>query len=269
METSALRITLVQSAIHWEQPESNRAHFTRLLENSSPADIIVLPEMFTTGFSMNAGRWAEGEEGETLDWMQKLAREKNAVITGSVMISDSDKFYNRLFWVRPNGTYETYDKRHLFSFAGEDNAYTAGNKRLIVEHQGWKICPMICYDLRFPVWSRNADLQGEKVPHVYDVLIYVANWPHVRSSAWSCLLEARAHENQCYVVGLNRIGEDGNGIHYSGQSVVHSPKGGQPLWVAQESVEQTTTVILDYNELAGYREKFGAWRDKDTFRLVD
>lgn len=255
-----LKVTFIQSSLYWQDAEKNRSHFQELIfqikENS---DIVVLPEMFTTGFSMDSNELYETMDGETVRWMANLAQKKDCVLTGSFIVKDSDKYYNRLVWMRPDGTFECYDKRHLFRFAGENEHFTPGNNKLIVDIKGWKICPLICFDLRFPVWSRNVNNQ-------YDCLIYVANWPEARRKAWSTLLEARAHENQCYVVGVNRVSEDGNGIAYSGDSVVIEPKGNiiSKTKPYKESVE---TVELNYNELQEFREKFPVVLDADQFEL--
>lgn len=188
-----------------------------------------------------------------------MGRKKKCVITGSFIVLENGEYHNRLLWVRPEGTYETYDKRHLFRFAGEDKYYAVGQKKLIVEHKGWKICPLICFDLRFPVWSRNVNQE-------YDCLIYIANWPEVRDKAWSTLLEARAHENQCYVVGVNRIGEDGNGISHSGNSVVIEAKG-NIINKIQPNEEDIETVTLSWGELNDFRERFPIAKDADEFKL--
>ncbi|MDP4843037.1 MAG: amidohydrolase [Salibacteraceae bacterium] len=262
-----LRITLVQADLVWESKAQNLSHFDALLNLHKPeTDIIVLPEMFATGFSMNAPALAETENGETVLWLKNLAKKHHCVCTGSIITKDGDQYYNRLYWMQPDGTFETYDKRHLFSFANEEAHYSAGQKRLIVELNGWKICPMICYDLRFPVWSRNQDLTQPEAATAYDLLIYVANWPEARRKPWQTLLEARAHENQVYVAGVNRVGLDGNQIVHSGDSGVYSPKGDllSHLKSHQEGVE---TIMLSYQELSDFKEKFTVWKDKDRFEL--
>ncbi|GAB4380155.1 MAG: amidohydrolase [Salibacteraceae bacterium] len=269
---SDLNITLVQCDLMWENPQANRYKIEQLLDESSPStDLILLPEMFPTGFTMNNTELAELPGGESFKWMVRMAKKHAAVIAGSVITrvpntGGSDLYYNRLYWVNPDGTYHTYDKRHLFSFAGENNHYSAGNERLIATVKGWKVCPLICYDLRFPVWSRNASLDGEPIDFEYDVLCYVANWPEARQRAWVTLLEARAHENQCYVAGVNRSGVDGNSIAYKGESAVYSPKG-EKLYSAGSELNLVKTLTLSRDELISFREKFGAWKDKDTFRL--
>src|SRR5690606_24430266 len=199
-----LRITIIQTSLHWQDASANRTMFSEKLAAAAPAtDLIVLPEMFTTGSSMDAAGLAEDAEGPTLQWMKEEAVRYSAVLTGSVMVKEGDNYYNRLYWVRPDGTYEHYDKRHLFRMAKEHHSYTPGKEKLLVELKGWNICPLVCYDLRFPVWSRNTGSQ-------YDLLLYVANWPKPRANAWSTLLQARAIENLSYVVGVNRVGTDGN-----------------------------------------------------------
>ncbi|HBK70487.1 MAG TPA: amidohydrolase, partial [Flavobacteriaceae bacterium] len=209
-----LKITIIQSELVWENSAQNRQVFLEKIKSiSEVVDLIILPEMFTTGFTMNPEKVAETMDGETIHWLKYLAKEKNTAITGSLIIKEGNKYYNRLVFVHPTGEIKTYDKRHTFTLAGEDKIYTAGNKKLIVAYKGWKICPMICYDLRFPVWSRNTD--------DYNLLIYVANWPKPRITAWSTLLKARAIENMSYVVGVNRIGADDNGHEYSGNSAAY------------------------------------------------
>ena len=199
-----LRITTIQTHLYWEDIDQNLVHFEEKLNAlTEQTDIIVLPEMFTTGFTMNPKVLAESHGDKGLQWMQRKSKEKNCVLVGSISVKDGEKFYNRLYWVMPDGSYQSYDKRHLFQMGKEDVHYTAGSKKFVVEYKGWKICPLICYDLRFPVWSRNTK------ENTYDVLVYVANWPEVRSYPWKQLLIARAIENQAYVVGVNRIGQIG------------------------------------------------------------
>ncbi|MFL5754547.1 MAG: nitrilase-related carbon-nitrogen hydrolase, partial [Bacteroidia bacterium] len=215
---SNLTITIVQSPLHWEAPDANLSMFNKKLDTITEAtDLIVLPEMFTTGFAVEREHVAEEQEGKGLQWMRKKAKEKNCVITGSIAVKENGKLYNRLYWVEPDGNYKHYDKRHLFRMAKENNFFTPGERKIICELKGWKICPLICYDLRFPVWSRNKWTREEggesrdiTLKADYDVLIYVANWPEVRSFPWKSLLIARAIENQCYTIGVNRIGADGN-----------------------------------------------------------
>lgn len=262
-----LKITLVQSDLHWEDRALNLQHFDSHLKNiREQSDIVVLCEMFTTGFSMDPERVAEEhhpDEMETLNWMRRWAAKLDAVITGSVSVLESGKYYNRLYWVLPDGRINTYDKRHLFSFAGEDQAYSEGQDRIIEEWRGWKICPLICYDLRFPVWSRNVLLDGEPA---YDVLIYVANWPEVRREPWIKLLAARAIENQVYVVACNRVGFDGNGHAYSGDSSVIDPRGAY-VYESPLRQEDVCTVTLLAEPLRDFRSKFPVLKDADPFDL--
>lgn len=229
---------------------------------SGKTEIIVLPEMFSTGFSMNPAPFAEGMDGETVQWMKKVAAEKKVILTGSIIAEENGQYFNRLIWMLPNGQYGTYDKRHRFAFAGEDDKYTAGTKRLIASVKGWKINLLICYDLRFPVWARQA---GGDIPE-YDVLIYVANWPERRVHAWKTLLQARAIENQSYVVGVNRVGDDGNGIHHSGESMVIDPLG-ETLYHKKDE-EDIFTIALEREKLDTVREKFPFWKDADAFKIV-
>ncbi|MHC2991470.1 amidohydrolase [Pontibacter sp. HJ8] len=255
-----LHVTIIQTALHWQDAEANRKMFSEKLAAAHPTtDLIVLPEMFTTGFSMDASPLAEPAEGPTLHWMQEEASKHHAVITGSVIIREGDSFYNRLYWVRPDGSYTQYDKRHLFRMAKEHHTYTPGSERILVELKGWNICPLVCYDLRFPVWSRNTDSR-------YDLLLYVANWPKPRSNAWSILLQARAIENLAYVAGVNRVGSDDNKHLYSGDSAIIHPKGHKLLETAE--AEGVHTITLSKQELVDYRESFPAHLDADTFTLV-
>lgn len=258
--TKDIKITIVQTSLAWENIDANLSSFSQKLENIQPSstDLIVLPEMFNTGFTMNASRIAESVHGKTMQWMANISMQKKCVVTGSLVITDDGNYYNRLIWMRPDGTYEFYDKRHLFRMAKENETYTGGEKKLITELEGWKICPLVCYDLRFPVWSRNRQ--------DYDCLIYVANWPERRSYAWRQLLIARAIENQTYVIGVNRIGKDGNSVEHSGYSVVLNPKG-EPLSNIKPNVESTETILLSHQELENYRKEFPVALDADNFRI--
>jgi len=231
-------------------------------------EIVILPEMFSTGFSMNPKALAETVDGNTVSWMKKIAAEKKIILTGSVIIEEDGRYYNRLVWMLPNGQYGIYDKRHRFAFAGEDDQYTAGTKRLIASVKGWKINLQVCYDLRFPVWARQASTfrAGVHESPEYDVLIYVANWPERRNTAWKTLLQARAIENQCYVVGVNRLGNDGNGIYYSGDSMVIDPLG--EILYHKKDDEDIFTIILHGDHLQSIREKFPFWRDGDNFTIM-
>ena len=253
-----LRVTLIQAELAWQAPATNRralaAHFRGLLGHT---DLVVLPEMFSTGFSMDAEGLAETMDGPTVDWMREEAAALGCVITGSLIVRDGPHCYNRLVWARPDGTTEHYDKRHLFRLAGEQDHFAAGSRRVVTELKGWRVCPMICYDLRFPVWSRS---RGD-----YDLLLYVANWPQRRAFAWSTLLRARAIENLSYVVGVNRIGKDGNGVTYAGDSVALDFLG-QPL-SSEGGGDRVETVVLDREALTGYRNSFPAHLDADRFSL--
>lgn len=266
-EIASLRISFVQYDIDWENKTQNLATLTHLMSPLKGAsDIIVLPEMFSTGFSMNAQQLAEPTRGATLRWMQEQAQELDAVVTGSVITEENGEYFNRLYWVEPNASFSSYDKKHLFSFANEEAHYSAGSERLIVQYKGWKICPLICYDLRFPVWSRNTSASQDEMELAYDLLIYAANWPEARRQPWRNLLEARAHENQAYVVGVNRVGKDGNGIPHSGDSLCFSPKG-EILSEAQPFETAVATTELSFTKLQEFRLKFTAWKDWDNFRL--
>ncbi|HYG14235.1 MAG TPA: amidohydrolase [Bacteroidia bacterium] len=253
-----MTVSVVQTDLHWENVDANLVHFTELLETASPADLYVLPEMFTTGFSMAPERLAGESFSKGLTWMQKMAAGKNAALTGSLMAEDDGRFYNRLVFARPDGSAEFYDKKHMFSLGNEQLHYTAGAKKLIVEYNGWKICPMVCYDLRFPVWSRNTE--------DYDLLLYVANWPQKRAHHWRGLLVARAIENQCYVAGCNRAGTDGNNLEYSGSSMLVDFSGA----ILDEHVNSPAifSATLSKEGLDTYRKSFPFLSDKDNFRLI-
>lgn len=255
-----LKVTLIQAPLIWENPEANRVYFsTEIKKLKSETDLIILPEMFTTGFTMNASALAETMDGETVAWMKELAFECNSAITGSLIITENGKFYNRLLFVTPVREIFYYDKRHLFTLANEQEHYSPGTKKLILEYKGWKICPLICYDLRFPVWSRNLEN--------YDVLIYVANWPEARIKAWDVLLQARAIENIAYCIGLNRVGVDGKGFNYVGHSAVYNALGENetPLNFQDKNSIQ---IILKKDHLKSIREKLKFLDDKDSFQLV-
>ena len=257
-----LKITIIQSELHWENVDENLAMFTNKINSiTEQTDVIVLPEMFTTGFSMESRRLAEKMDGKTVGWMKKQAKKASAVVTGSLIIEEEGSFYNRLIWAQPDENIYTYDKRHLFRMAEEDKHFTAGEERLIIEWKGWKICPLICYDLRFPVWSRNS------LP-AFDCLIYVANWPEARKEPWSKLLEARAIANQVYVVGVNRVGLDGKTISYSGDSVVIDPKGNL-ISDINPQLNEIATIELNKQELEDFREKFPVGLDADDFEVYN
>ncbi|RYG52482.1 MAG: nitrilase family protein, partial [Chitinophagaceae bacterium] len=224
------------------------------------------PEMFNTGFSMKPAEYAETMDGETVQWMKKVSSRRKIILTGSVMIKENDKFYNRLIWMLPNGEYGCYDKRHLFAYAGEDAHYTSGSKRLIASVKGWTLNLLVCYDLRFPVWSRQAGDAEDGSSAEYDVLVYVANWPDKRVHAWRTLLQARAIENQCYVVGVNRSGDDGNDIHYPGSSMIIDPMG-QPVYTGGDK-EEIVTYSLKIEEVTQVRSKLPFLKDADHFIIT-
>lgn len=252
-----LNLTLIQSDIHWQDVGANLAMFEeKIWQIEGETDIIVLPEMFNTGFSMET-RLAEPMNLTTFKWMKQMAAQTGAVITGSYMVKEEGKVFNRLVWMQPDGSYQKYDKHHLFRMADEHNHFNFGMERVIIEWKGWKICPLVCYDLRFPVWSRNQGLE-------YDVLMYVANWPAVRISAWDSLLKARAIENVAYCVGLNRLGKDKNDIEYNGHTSAFGPKGDS---MAFSEKEEMISVILNADELKNFRKKFPAHLDADDFEV--
>ena len=253
-----MKIALLQSSLIWENPKANRNHFEEKINAlAEKVDLIVLPEMFSTGFTMNPEAVFETMEGETIQWMQSLAKAKNSAITGSLVVKENENFHNRLLFVFPSGEMQIYDKRHLFTLAGEDKVYTSGNQKLIVEYLGWKICPLICYDLRFPVFARNVEN--------YDVLIYVANWPKSRIQAWDILLKARSVENLCYTVGVNRVGLDNNNLEYDGHSQMLDFLGNYAL-KPQEN-EGVFIVELNKQKLVETRKKLGFLNDRDSFEL--
>ncbi len=255
-----LTVTLIQAPLDWEDKTANLQRFDRhIAALGGKTDLIVLPEMFSTGFSMQPAPLAEGPDGPTFSWMAQKVKETGAVITGSLIASENGAFYNRLVWMQPDGEFHYYNKRHLFTHSREDHNYQPGHKRLIAEINGWKVCPLICYDLRFPVWSRNTEQ--------YDVLLYVANWPEPRRNAWKSLLIARAIENQAYTLGLNRIGTDGNGLSYTGDSLVADYAGEPILHVAQQ--EGAFTVQLNHEAQQTFRKKLAFLPDQDRFQILD
>jgi omega-amidase len=266
----SLTLTTIQTSLSWENKAANLAMFEQKINSMEErTEIVVLPEMFSTGFSMRPELLAETMEGETVQWMKEIAADNKIILTGSIIINEDGKFFNRLIWMMPNGEFGYYDKRHLFAYAEEDKHYSPGNKRLIASVKGWKINLQVCYDLRFPVWARQTPpLQGEaeagRGPE-YDVLIYVANWPERRSHAWKTLLCARAIENQCYVVGVNRVGNDVNNIYHSGNSLVISPLGEVLYHMADE--EDIFAITLQKEALDEARKKFPFWKDADDFSL--
>ncbi len=263
-----MRISIVQSSLNWENPVLNRAMFAeKLAPLRGQTDLVVLPEMFTTGFSMNPAPLAESMSGPTMNWLGDVSKDLNAAVTGSFICEEDGRFYNRLVFMRPNGQFDFYDKKHLFSLTKEHENFEAGRKRLTVEWLGWRICPLICYDLRFPAWSRNTSgsfISG--LTPFYDVLIYVANWPMRRAHQWRSLLTARAIENQAFVVAVNIVGSDGNGfdyvgdssvVDYSGEALVHLPDG----------IEDVATVVLSLENLHAYRQQLPFLTDGDLFEF--
>jgi len=260
-----LKITLIQSDIHWEDVDANLSMFEeKIWRINGATDVIVLPEMFTTGFTMAASKYGEHMNMRTFKWMKQMADQTAALVLGSYIVKVHDRFYNRLLWMEPGGNFKTYDKRHLFRMANEHKTYSQGESLLISTWKGWRICPLVCYDLRFPVWSRNRyDKETDKLS--YDVAIYVANWPTARIDAWDTLLRARAIENLSYVVGVNRIGQDGGGVEHNGHSAIISPKG-EPIFT-NEGAETIHTVGLSANALEAFRDRFPSHMDGDDFTI--
>ncbi|MDQ6762497.1 MAG: amidohydrolase [Bacteroidota bacterium] len=270
----SITISIIQTNLHWEDKNANLDMLSKKIESiTEKTEVVILPEMFSTGFSMKPESLAEKMDGETISWMKRIAAEKKIILTGSVMIDPSTeaqdpsipiaigtqdkKYYNRLIWMLPNGEYGIYDKRHLFAYGNEHTHYSPGNKRLIASVKGWKINLQVCYDLRFPVWARQA------AEMEYDILIYVANWPEKRSLAWKTLLQARAIENQCYVIGVNRVGQDGNDIHYSGDSMIIDAQG--EILYQKKNEEDIFTYTLQKEKIIQVREKYPFWKDADSF----
>jgi predicted amidohydrolase len=255
-----LKIALIQTDIVWQNAAENRILYTTKIDSiSESVDIIVLPEMFSTGFSMQPEEISETMHGETVNWMKKMAINKNAAICGSLIIYEDKKYYNRFLFVKLTGEIEIYNKRHLFTLAGEEKVYTAGAKKLIIDYKGWKICPLVCYDLRFPVWARNVE--------EYDVLMYVANWPKRRIVAWDALLKARAIENLCYTIGVNRVGFDGNNFEYNGHSAVFDCLG-KKITKSIKSTAGIEIVELQKNHVLKVRNQLNFLNDRDTFEIL-
>ena len=253
-----MKISIIQSSLFWENPTANRNYFDKKINSiTEKVDLIVLPEMFTTGFTMNPSVVAETMKGETVLWLQSLAKAKNSAITGSIVITENNNYYNRLLFVFPSGEIQFYDKLHLFTLAGESKVYTKGNQKLIVEYLGWRICPLICYDLRFPVLARNVE--------DYDVLLYVANWPKPRINAWDILIQARSVENLCYTIGVNRTGFDNNNNEYVGHSQVVDFLGNYILEPMES--ESVFNIVLNKEKLVETRNKLGFLNDRDIFEL--
>jgi omega-amidase len=267
--SETLFVTLVQADLKWADAKGNLQMFEEMIMSSKDKmELVVLPEMFSTGFVIRPQALAEDMNGPTVQWMKRIAAEKKIVLAGSVIIKEEDKYFNRMIWMLPNGTYGVYDKRHLFAYAGEDESFSSGNKRLIASLKGWKINLQVCYDLRFPVWARQSlPLQAgaEWQPGVpeYDVLIYVANWPQRRSHAWKTLLQARAIENQSYVVGVNRVGTDGEGLVYNGDSMVVDAMG--EIERTESGSVNIFTCELSYSKLQHVRERLPFLRVADPF----
>lgn len=261
-----LTISLVQSDLHWENKQENLHSFEQKILAIEKTELVVLPEMFSTGFSMNPSGLAETIEGETVNWMKEVAAKKKIILAGSVIIEENGNYFNRLIWMLPNGQFGFYDKRHRFAYAGEDDHYTAGNKRVIASAKGWRINLQVCYDLRFPVWARQTPINGnEEGSPEYDLLLYVANWPERRIEHWKSLLKARAIENQCYVAAVNRVGEDGNGIIYNGDSMIVDPFGEV---VCTGNADQVYTYTISREHLETTRKKFPFLKDADRFRII-
>ncbi len=257
-----LKVSLFQQDIIWENPIENKKRIEEFIKNLQ-TDILVLPEMFTTGFSMEVEKLAEVTEGETLNWMKTISKQLNCLLIGSFIVHEKNNYYNRLFCVYPDGNYQSYDKRHLFRMAKEHKYFASGSEKFIIEWRNWKLLPLICYDLRFPIWSRN-NLKKEELS--YDLGIYIANWPDKRIHHWKRLLQARAIENQSYVLGVNRVGE-GNEIQYNGNSIVCDFHG-DILNSIQENIEEIISVHLDKEVLGVYRRAFPAYLDADDFEFI-
>lgn len=257
-----LTITLIQTNLFWENADANLKMFTKKINAiSEKTEIVILPEMFTTGFSMQPKKLAEKMSGKSVEWMKNICAKKKIILTGSLIIEENDKYYNRLIWMLPDGNFGVYDKRHLFAFSGEDEHYTAGNKKLIASVKSWKILLQVCYDLRFPVWNRQPVDSLDQ----YDLMINVANWPQQRSVAWKTLLRARAIENQCFVAAVNRTGEDGNNQYYDGGSTIIDPLG--RIIYQRNKEEDTFTFTLEKQKIESTRKQFPFWRDADSFLI--
>ena len=290
---STLTCTLIQTKLFWEDAAANRRMLEEKINSiTEKTEVVILPEMFSTGFSMQPEKFAETMDGETLEWMQRIASSKKIILTGSLMIKEAsdtsegtgrEAYYNRLIWMLPNGEFGVYDKRHLFAYGDEHNHYSSGAKRLIASVNGWKINLQVCYDLRFPVWARQSPplLFGKEgsgdFPSLsesgaandleYDVLLYVANWPERRSLAWKTLLQARAIENQCYAIGVNRVGEDGTGVYHAGDSMVVNSMG--EVLYQKTHEEEIFTIQLNKQHLEETRRRFPFWKDADRFIIVN
>ncbi|WP_298319757.1 amidohydrolase [uncultured Aquimarina sp.] len=258
---TTLNIALIQSHLAWENPIQNREVFEQKIKSiHNDTDLIVLPEMFNTGFTMNATEVAETMDGETTSWLRKLAKEKDCAIAGSIIIKEGEGYFNRFLFVRPDGSIEKYDKHQLFTLAKEEEVFTAGNEEVIILYKDWKIKPQVCYDLRFPVWARNTS--------GYDVLLYVASWPKPRVNAWDTLLKARAIENMSYCIGVNRVGLDGKGYEYSGHSAVYDVLGNSILQENPIEREAILYATLDKSHIENTRKKLPFLNDADNFQIT-
>lgn len=264
---SSLTFTIIQTQLFWEEKTRNLQMLEEKI-NSVPVktEVIILPEMFSTGFSMKPEQLAEEMDGETIAWMRRISSERKIILAGSSMIAENGNYYNRLVWMLPNGKMGLYDKKHLFAYGNEHKHYTRGNKRLIASVKGWRINLLVCYDLRFPVWSRQSKGSEKSEGLEYDVLIYVANWPERRSSVWKTLLQARAIENQSFCIGVNRVGKDGNDVSHSGDSMIINPLGEVLYHKAND--EDIYTITLQKEELTRAREKMPFWKDADSFKIL-
>lgn len=265
---SSLTFTIVQTDLFWEDKNANLQMLEQKINNiGQKTEVVILPEMFSTGFTTNAAGLAETMDGESVHWMRRIAAQKKVILTGSLIIKENDRYFNRLIWMLPNGQMGFYDKRHLFAYANEHEHYSPGNRRLVASVKGWKLNLLICYDLRFPVWSRQAQHGPDgKQGLEYDVLIYVANWPEKRGHMWRTLLQARAIENQSFCIGVNRVGNDGNNIYYSGDSMLVSPLGEVLYHKAND--EDLHTFTLQKEELETVRQKMPFWKDADPFVII-
>jgi predicted amidohydrolase len=260
---SNIIVSGIQTNLYWEDKKANLHMLTDKVNSIPTSDVIILPEMFSTGFSMNPQSYAEDMQGETIRWMQDMACKKSSVLAGSIIIQEEHNYYNRFLWIQPDGTLQFYDKRHLFAFAGEDQHYQAGNKRIVIAYKEWKFLLQVCYDLRFPVWCRQATQTAPE----YDGIIYVANWPQRRNHAWKTLLQSRAIENQCFVIGVNRVGTDGNQVYHSGDSMVIDPLGETLFHQADDEV--IFTLSLDRSLLSDIRFRLPFLKDADRFTIAD
>ncbi len=262
---SSLTISIIQTNLFWEDKAANLEMLGRkIISISEKTELVILPEMFTTGFSMKPETFGETMDGPTIQWMKDLAARKKIIITGSLIIEENGAYFNRLIWMLPNGELGYYNKRHLFAFGDEHNHYSPGNKKLIASVKGWKINLQVCYDLRFPVWARQTPGAEE---NKYDLMINVANWPEKRSTAWKTLLAARAIENQCYVIGVNRVGNDGNNISYDGDSMIIDPLG--EIIYQKNKDEDVFTYTLEKENVIQTRAHFPFWKDADSFLITD